>query len=314
MSKVGVVIGEALGRYGFPDKHPFGPERMDVYWQSMLTAGMDYSVEVVEPVATEVATLTRFHTPEYVARVRELSALGHGLLDQGDTPAFPGCFEAASVVVGSVLAAMGQIISGELVRAFVPVAGLHHAYRDHASGFCIFNDAGVAIEVLRSKYGVRRVAYVDIDAHHGDGVYYGFADDPEVFIADLHEDGRYLFPHTGAAEETGTGPAVGTKLNIPLPPGSDDEVFFQAWPAVETLLERARPELIILQAGADSLANDPLTHLAFSTDAHVHATRRLVELAERHCQGRLLALGGGGYNRQGLAEAWTAVTSELLLK
>lgn len=307
-----VYGGEALGRYGFPDGHPFGPDRLLAFWEELRRQGLERAVTVRAPVLAGREELERFHTPEYVARVRELSGIGHGLLDQGDTPAFPGCYEAAANVVGSVLDALAAIAAGPVRRAFVPIAGLHHARRDQAGGFCIFNDCGAAIETARRQLGIRRVAYVDIDAHHGDGVFYSFESDPEVYVADVHEDGRFLYPGTGRADETGLGEAAGTKLNLPLPPGADDNAFLEAWARVEAFLERARPELILLQAGADSVAEDPLTHLRFSPAAHAHAARSLSRLAERFAEGRLLATGGGGYNRRNLALAWCGVVRELL--
>jgi acetoin utilization protein AcuC len=200
---------------------------------------------------------------------------------------------------------------GECRRAFVPIAGLHHAARDRAAGFCVFNDCGVAIEQLK-RAGLKRVAYVDIDAHHGDGVFYGFEEDAAVIFADLHEDGRYLYPGTGFAGETGRGLAAGTKLNVPLPPGADDAVFAQRWPAVLAHLEKFAPEFVLLQCGADSIAGDPITHLRFSPAVHGRAARELGELADRLGHGRLLALGGGGYNRTNLAQAWTAVVENLM--
>jgi acetoin utilization protein AcuC len=175
----------------------------------------------------------------------------------------------------------------------------------------VFNDCGVAIEVARKKHGLARVAYVDIDAHHGDGVFYAFERDPDVAFADMHEDGRFLYPGTGSRTETGRGEAAGTKLNVPMPPGADDDAFLAAWKEVERFLDDARPELILLQCGADSLAGDPITHLRYSPEAHAHAARRLAALAERHAGGRVLAMGGGGYNRTNLARAWTRVVEEL---
>jgi acetoin utilization protein AcuC len=214
-------------------------------------------------------------------------------------------------VVGATLAAMEAIMRGDCRRAFVPIAGLHHAARERAAGFCVFNDCGVAIELLK-RAGLKRVAYVDIDAHHGDGVFYAFEDDAAVVFADLHEDGRYLYPGTGASGETGRGAAAGMKLNVPLPPGADDEVFEQVWPRVLAHLERFSPEFIILQCGADSLEGDPITHLRLSARSHGHAARSLRELADRLGHGRVLALGGGGYNRGNLAQAWNAVLENLL--
>jgi acetoin utilization protein AcuC len=203
-------------------------------------------------------------------------------------------------------------MSGQCRHVFVPIAGLHHAGRDHAAGFCVFNDCGVAIETLRSEYDIRRVAYVDIDAHHGDGVYYAFDADPDLLFADMHEDGRYLYPGTGDVEETGRGAARGSKLNIPMPPDADQELFLQHWDAVEDYLEAGQPEFILLQCGADSLAGDPITHLRYTPDCHGHAAARLRALADKYCDGRLLAMGGGGYNRQNLALAWSAVVEALV--
>jgi acetoin utilization protein AcuC len=163
------------------------------------------------------------------------------------------------------------------------------------------------VEYLRKKYGVQRIAYVDIDAHHGDGVYYGFEDDPDLIFADLHEDGRYLYPGTGSAEETGTGKAKGTKLNIPMQPGATDSDFRAAWGRVESFLEDARPEFILFQCGADSLEGDPITHLCYTEQAHADAAAALCRLANKHCDGRIIGTGGGGYNRENLARAWTRV-------
>jgi len=143
-------------------------------------------------------------------------------------------------------------------------------------------------------------------------VFYALEEDPELIDVDFHEDGHYLYPGTGAVRETGLGAAAGRKLNIPLSPNATDETFFRLWESAEAFLDRLAPEVIVLQCGADSLAGDPITHLDLSAAAHAHAAIRLKQLAERHCEGRLLALGGGGYNRDNLARAWTAVIAALL--
>ncbi|MEA5444494.1 acetoin utilization protein AcuC [Gammaproteobacteria bacterium AB-CW1] len=304
--------GESLRRYGFGDGHPFGPDRQDAFLKAADDQGLLARVSHREPVEGDDFQARLFHTDEYVDFVARRSADGLGYLDGGDTPAQAGIHEDALRVVGTAVAAADALMRGEARRAFVPIAGLHHAARDAASGFCVYNDCGVVIEHLRRQYGLARVAYVDIDAHHGDGVYYGFEDDPAVIFADIHEDGRFLFPGTGAAEETGEGAAAGSKLNIPLAPGAGDREFFEAWAQVEDFLESHQPEFILLQCGADPLAGDPITHLRFSDEPHRHATLSLARIADRHAQGRLLATGGGGYNRQNIGIAWSAVLSALI--
>ncbi len=307
-----VVAGERLARYGFGDGHPFGTDRHAAFYREFESRGLDRQVRLLPTRAASREDLLSFHTAEYVDLLRERSVSGQGCLDAGDTPAYRGVYEAAADVVGATLLATEFIMSGQARRGFVPIAGLHHAARAGAAGFCALNDCGVAIEVLKRRHGLERIAYVDIDAHHGDGVFYAFEDDPAVVFADLHEDGRYLYPGTGAADEIGRGAARGTKLNIPLPPGADDAAFGKAWTAVLAHLEAFEPEFILLQCGADSVAGDPIAHLRFSAGAHREAARDLKSLAERLGHGRLLATGGGGYHRGNLAEAWTGVVESLL--
>lgn len=311
-SNLGVVVSERLARYGFGDGHPFGPDRHAAFVREFESRGLHRRVQILEPRDASYDELLSFHTVQYVDLVRERSASGQGFLDGGDTPAFRGVYEAAAVVVGATLNASSAIMTGQCRRAFVPIAGLHHAGRDHAAGFCVFDDCGVAIEMLRKSFGLERIAYVDIDAHHGDGVFYAFESDPGVIFADLHEDGRYLYPGTGDATEKGKGAAEGTKLNLPMAPGSDDAAFDRVWPQVIEHLQRFEPQFIILQCGADSLEGDPITHLRYSARSHARAARELAELAERLGHGRVLGLGGGGYNRANLAEAWNDVVESLL--
>jgi acetoin utilization protein AcuC len=312
MATVTVYAGDRLADYSFGADHPFGPLRYSSFLGRFHQLGLDRQCRVAPPTKARRAEIERFHTSEYIDWVIQASATGRGFLDDGDTPAFRGVYEAATWVVGTVLQAVADLIGGQTRRAFVPIAGLHHARRDAAAGFCVFNDCGVAVETLRRQYGVRHIAYVDIDAHHGDGLFYAFEADSELAIADVHEDGRYLYPGTGGDLETGKGAGHGTKLNLPMPPGSSDRLFFEAWDHIEGFVDEARPEFIIFQCGADSLAGDPITHMAFTTEAHRYATDRLCDLADRHCQGRLLALGGGGYNLNNVANAWCAVVKAMI--
>ena len=307
-----MVAGERLARYGFPDGHPFGQDRHAAFFAEFSARGLDRRVRLVETRAATRAELELFHTAQYIDLVATRSVTGEGFLDAGDTPAWRGVYEAAADVVGATLLAAEEIMAQRVRRAFVPIAGLHHARREGAAGFCVFNDCGVAVEVLRSKYGLRRIAYVDIDAHHGDGVYYGFESDPDLIFADIHEDGRYLYPGTGRADEIGLGAAAGTKLNIPVPPGADNSVFEAVWPRVLSHLRKHQPEFILLQAGADSVEGDPITHMRYTADTHMRAARDLARLSEELGHGRVLGTGGGGYNRINLAQAWSGVVQGLL--
>ncbi len=258
-----VVAGERIARYGFRDGHPFGADRHDAFWREFDGAGTRPARAAARAACSDARANSSYSTdPDYVDLVEARSATGEGFLDAGDTPALKGVFEAASDVVGASLVAAEAVMNGPAKRGFVPIAGLHHAGRGHAAGFCVFNDIGVVIEHLKRAHGLKRIAYVDIDAHHGDGVFYAFEDDPSVIFADTHEDGRYLYPGTGASSDTGAGAAAGTKLNLPLPPGAGDAEFLAAWPAIEAHLERHAPEFVIFQCGADSLGGDPITHLA----------------------------------------------------
>jgi acetoin utilization protein AcuC len=239
---VALYCGESLARYGFGEGHPFGPDRLEAFLRVVRERGLDGRVRCLEAVSGTAEQAALFHEAAYVQFVETRSRAGTGYLDDGDPPAQAGIFEAALTVVGTAVAAADALMAGECRRAMVPIAGLHHAAREGASGFCVFNDCGVVMEHLRRQHGLERIAYVDIDAHHGDGVQYGFEDDPAVIFADIHEDGRFLFPGTGHAHEQGRGAAEGIKLNIPMPPGAGDDAFFEAWGQVEDFLEYHRPE------------------------------------------------------------------------
>jgi acetoin utilization protein AcuC len=307
-----LYTGEALARYGFPDGHPLGSNRQRAFLQEAERQGLLARVKAGAPRLATNEEIGRFHTQGHIEKVMRAERDALVFLDNGDTPVFPGIFEASANVVGTALDALECVMQGKYLRSFQPIGGLHHAGRDHSAGFCVFNDLGVLIETLRQQYGIRRIAYVDIDVHHGDGIFYAYEEDPDLIFADLHEDGRYLYPGTGREDETGKGAAGGSKLNIPLGPGSGDREFLEAWPRVERHLVHFEPEFILFQCGADGLEGDPLAHLKYTSKAHAHAARRLVGIAERFSKGRLMAFGGGGYDRVNLAMAWAAVLRELV--
>ncbi len=275
------------------------------------TSDLDERIRVIEPVACTDADLLVFHTKGYVELVKELSKTGEGYLNYNDTPAFKGVFEASLFLVGNTLNGLRCILEGRFDHFFNPIGGLHHASAEGARGFCVFNDSAIAISKALDEVKLRSVAYVDIDAHHGDGIYYEFEPDPRVIVGDIHEDGSNLYPGTGDETETGKGFGLGTKLNIPLPPGSSDKEFFEAFDRIEEFVLKAKPDLIFFQCGADGLAGDPISDLKYTAAAHAYATKKLHSLAHEICQGRILAMGGGGYNPVNVCVAWSAVIREL---
>ena len=312
VTNVCVMLGDELAKYHFGESHPFGPERYRAFLQEFNKRNLKNRVCLQSPQIATDEQLLLFHTQDYIDKVRVQSSIGEGYLDGGDTSARTGIDDAACWVVGTALHAIDKIMQGDCNKAFTPIAGLHHAHRDSAAGFCVFNDCGIAIEYLRQHYQVQRIAYVDIDAHHGDGVFYAFESDADLCFVDFHQDGNTLYPGTGFINETGKGKAVGKKLNIPLPPNSSDGLAMKFWEQAEKFIDHSKPEFILLQSGADSLLGDPITQLNLSSKFHAHVTKRLSYLAEKHCEGRLMVMGGGGYNLENIKMVWNDVIEMLV--
>jgi acetoin utilization protein AcuC len=305
--RTAVVWDPRFEEYDFGPAHPFTQKSRAAAVKLLQTSGFfnvpgHSLVEKVEPAGE--ADLRRFHTPEYLELLRNAGAgRGRAFLDSGDTPAFPNCLEAAARLVGGTTVCLDALLSGRVVHAFNPGGGLHHAHPGRASGFCVLNDPAVAIaRALGGSPAVARLAYVDIDAHHGDGVMYGFYEDGRVLDIDFHQDGRTLFPGTGAATETGRADGAGLKVNLPLPPGAGDEWLLPLVRRVTVpLLRECRPELIVLQHGMDGHRGDPLAQLTYSDAGYVEVERLLHETVHEVCGGRLLLTGGGGYQAGSVA-------------
>ncbi len=306
--KSALVYSEEWRRFDYGPEHPLRMERLGLTWRLMeaygLTAGPKLKVLTPEPASVEA--ITGFHTREYVEILRAVSggdwvpqAARFGL-GAGDNPIFPGLWEAAQLTAGGSLLAAQLVLDGEVTRAFHFAGGLHHAMPERASGFCYVNDAVLAIQALRRKNW--KIAYVDIDAHHGDGVQFAFYGDPGVLTFSSHERGDRLFPGTGFVEEIGEGAGLGYSVNLPLQPYTDDAVYAPAFEAVVPPLLRAfAPDALVLQLGIDSHRTDPLTHLAWTVQGFTKIVARLLEFAPR-----VVALGGGGYDLPNVARAWTA--------
>jgi acetoin utilization protein AcuC len=287
------------------------PVRLRYTYELLLAFGaFDASGSLLTPPrpAQERELLT-FHAPEYVAAVRSLSqgislpnAGRYGFGQMGDNPIFPGMYQAALLSTGSSLAAAELLLAGVTAIAFSPAGGLHHAMPAAASGFCIFNDPVIAINALLAR-GMK-VAYVDIDAHHGDGVQRAFYDTDSVLTISLHESGRFLFPGTGFVEEMGAGKGAGYSVNLPLAPYTGDEVYLWAFQEiVPPLLSAYQPDALVTQLGIDTYYRDPITHLALTSRSYLQAVESLAQAA-RTLGIPWLALGGGGYDLSAVARCW----------
>jgi acetoin utilization protein AcuC len=297
-----IVWDERFRSYDFGPGHPFNERPRALAARLLqLTALAEEpdrftSLSDVPPASTP--ELARFHTAEFLGEVERLGRRHQAVaLDSGDTPSFFGCYEASARIAGGALAALASVTGDGPRRAFHPAGGLHHAHPDHASGFCILNDVAVAIAAAVADGGpCKRVAYIDIDAHHGDGVMYGFYENGRVLDIDFHQDGRTLFPGTGAIEETGRKDGAGLKVNVPLPPGAGDGTFQPVFRrVVPTLLRSYRPELIVMQHGVDGHRGDRLTRLDYTRASFAMALRLTQRMADELCSGRLIVAGGGGY-------------------
>ncbi|MFG3001909.1 acetoin utilization protein AcuC [Streptomyces sp. NPDC048340] len=291
---------EAVTKYDFGPSHPMDPVRLALTMGLVRAFGLDRELEVRAGKPAGDSTLRLVHRADYVAAVREVSAdpgVADGSYGLGtmDDPAFHGMHEASALIAGQSVAAAEAVWRGEAEHAVNFAGGLHHAMPGGAAGFCVYNDASLAIARLL-ELGAERVAYVDVDVHHGDGVQAAFWDDPRVLTVSVHEHPRTLFPQTGWPEETGGGAAEGSAVNVALPAGTGDEGWMRAFEGtVPELLEDFRPQVLVTQHGADTHFEDPLAHLAVSLDAQRAVQEACHRLAHEYADGRWLALGGGGY-------------------
>jgi acetoin utilization protein AcuC len=312
--KLAYVYSDDFLKYDFGPSHPLAPIRLKLTYELSHAKGLfdDRTIRVIPPRVSSEEEVRLFHTEEYISLVKRLSKSGHGLLDLGDTPAFKGVYEASAMAVGATLNAVDAVMEGQADHGMNISGGLHHAHEDRASGFCVFNDPAVAIAYLKKKHHLERILYFDMDAHHGDGVMYGFYADAGVLDVDLHEDGRYLFPGTGFTFETGEKGAEGLKVNIPLLPGTGDDPYLRGFKEIVPPLVRAyKPEFIIVQCGADSHADDMLAHLRLTTRTYEEIITTLHKLAHEIASGKIVAVGGGGYNPANVARCWTLVAASL---
>jgi acetoin utilization protein AcuC len=295
-----VVFDPTLTDYNFGPTHPMSPVRVDLTMRLAEELGVLEGVKLVDaPVATEAQIATVHDAGLIEAVTRAGTTPGWEDASRGlgteDDPVFADMHLASAHVVGATLEAVRQVWSGESLHSVNIAGGLHHAMPDRASGFCIYNDVAIGIKQLLAD-GAERVAYVDIDVHHGDGVEKIFWDDPRVLTISLHETGQMLFPGTGFPTDTGGRDAEGSAVNVALPPGTSDAGWLRAFHAVvPPLLREFRPQVLVTQHGCDSHTEDPLAHLMLTVDGQRASYAALHDLAHEVCEGRWVATGGGGY-------------------
>lgn len=309
------VYDEAMSQHQLRADHPMRPIRLQHAFDLLnaYSAFDGSSSRLVPARAASEQELGWLHTQEYIEAVKSFS-LGLSSHDlnrfnftgQGDNPTYPGMYDAAALSTGGTLVAAEMVFQGQVDVAFNISGGLHHAAPGHASGFCVFNDPALAVKYFLAQGW--RVAYVDIDAHHGDGVQNAFFDDPRVLTISVHESGQFLFPGTGHGNEVGVGPGLGYSVNLPLYPYTGDEIYLESFgEIVPPLLRAFAPDVLVTQLGIDSYHSDPLTHLQITTRGYVAAIKELAALGLPW-----LALGGGGYDLSAVARGWTLAYGVML--
>ncbi|MBF6329676.1 acetoin utilization protein AcuC [Nocardia transvalensis] len=317
-----VVWTDRFLDYSWTPEHPMKPARLRLTMALARGLGLLEGIETLTPGPAGAAELMRIHTPAYIEAVQHARPPAPGApvslspphgLGSPDNPIFPHMHEAASVIVGGTLAAAGEIAAGRTRRAVSIGGGMHHAMADAASGFCIYNDVAVAISWLLD-HGFDRIAYVDVDVHHGDGVQRAFYGDPRVLTISIHQHPATLWPNTGWPEEIGAGSAEGTSVNLAMLPGTRDAQWLRGFHAVvPSALAAFRPQLLVTQCGVDTHREDPLADLELSVDGQRAAFVALRDFADRYAEGRWLAVGGGGYGLvRVVPRAWTHLLAAAL--
>lgn len=307
------IWDEGYLAYDFGE-HPMNPIRLDLTIRLARELGVLDRLEVIAPAPATEQQLLSVHGADYLAAVRAASSdqsfTGYGLGTEDD-PVFAGMYEASALIAGGSAIAAQQVWDGHAEHAVNIAGGLHHAMRDSASGFCIFNDVVLGIRTLLAA-GAQKVAYVDVDVHHGDGVQAAFYDDPRVLTISLHQDPRTLFPGTGLPTELGVGAAEGTSVNVALPPGTGDAGWLRAFRAVVPNAVRAfAPDVLVTQCGCDTHHDDPLANLELSIDGQRTAIAELHHLAHEVAGGKWVAFGGGGYGVvRCVPRTWTHLLAE----
>jgi acetoin utilization protein AcuC len=313
-----LIWDPALAAYDLGDSHPLNPLRLTLAVELMRAFCLLSPETTITPRPATEAELLLVHSLGYIEAVREASEWGAGVmpgvgLGTEDNPVYPGMHDIAALVCGASIQAIDEVLAGRRKRTFSIAGGMHHAHRHRAAGFSVYNDAAVGIAAAWEKRPELRALYIDIDAHHGDGVQETFASLPEVLTISIHETGLHAFPGTGFPQEIGYGDGEGFSANVPLPAFATDECFALAFDDVVAPLARAfKPDIIVAQLGVDAHYSDPQTDLGLTMPGYRRLVRGIIGLADELCDGRLAALGGGGYHiAETVPLAWTWVLAAL---
>lgn len=313
------IYSDDFRGYSFSPDHPFNQLRVTLTYDLLQKGGFISPSQIISPRMATDEEIAYIHTEEYINAVKRAGegkleksiAMTYGLGTE-DTPMFPNMHEASALLVGGTLTAVDAVLSGKVKHALNLGGGLHHGFRGKASGFCIYNDSSIAMKYIQKKYGLR-VLYIDTDAHHGDGVQWSFYDDPNVCTISLHETGRYLFPGTGAVNERGQGNGYSYSFNVPLDAFTEDESFLKSYrTVVKEVAAYFKPDIILTQNGADAHYYDPLTHLCATMNIYREIPKLAREIANEYCDGRWIAVGGGGYDHwRVVPRAWALIWLEM---
>jgi acetoin utilization protein AcuC len=307
MKKTAFIYSDEFSKFDYGPSHPFKIFRLKLTYELIKAYGL-LSLPNTQYVNAKMAgdkDLLLFHDSEYIEILKaanvgiEIPSAYYYGLGPGDNPVFVGLYDWSKLVTGATLKAASMVNDGEADIAFNISGGLHHALASRASGFCYINDIVITILSLLKKD--KRIAYIDIDAHHGDGVQEAFYTTDKVLTISIHETGNMLFPGTGFEDETGNGDGEGYSVNIPMPPFSDDELFLYAFnEVVPPIIKKFNPDIVVTQLGVDSFYSDPLTHLNYTNNGYCEVLKKIKEISPKW-----IALGGGGYDIANVAKAWT---------
>jgi acetoin utilization protein AcuC len=324
LDKVALIYADQYQKYDFGPEHPLRPLRLKLTYDLMNKLNLlDHKrIELYQPSIATQEQIERVHDPEYVNAVKVLSdnpddssiyPYEYGL-GPGDNPIFKGMYEASALVCGATTKAADLVWNNEeIMVGFNPAGGLHHAHKNRASGFCIFNDIAVAIHHLKHLKNDIRIAYLDIDCHHGDGVQWLFYDDPNVLTISFHESGNFLFPGTGHSNEVGEDAGKGYSINFPLLPNTSNRMFVKLIRyCVPRILEAYAPDLLFTQLGVDMHYDDPLTEMGVSISAYKDIAQTLYTCTHDYCNNRWVAVGGGGYLMSVVPRAWSIFLARML--